>query len=108
MRMKTQFKVLGMKSSKGSMDNGQAFDSTKVYVETSLDDSKGTAKGFAVAEYTLGTSEEFGKYKHLPFPFEAIAEVEMVTNGKTQKMVVHSLTPVEVAKGAAPARAAGA
>lgn len=108
MRMQTQFKVLGMKSSKGSMDNGQQFDSTKVYVETSLDDSKGTAKGYAVAEYTLGTSEEFAKYKHLPFPFNATAEVEMVTNGKSQKMVVHSLTPVEVSKGAAPARAPGA
>ncbi|RZI42477.1 hypothetical protein EGT07_14840 [Herbaspirillum sp. HC18] len=107
MRMQTQFKVLGMKSSKGTMDGGQAFDSTKVYVETSLDDSKGTAKGFAVAEYTLGTSEEFAKYKHLTFPFNATAEVEMVTNGKTQKMVVHSLMPSEMSKGAAPARAAG-
>ncbi|KVD76271.1 hypothetical protein WS62_02605 [Burkholderia sp. ABCPW 14] len=93
MRFKSEVKVLGMKSSKGQMDNGTAFDSTKVYTETPLDDSKGTAKGFAVAEFTLGTSAEFDKYKHLPFPFEASAELELVTNGKTQKTVMHSLTP---------------
>ncbi|RQS08978.1 hypothetical protein DIE07_17240 [Burkholderia sp. Bp9002] len=93
MRFKSDVKVLGMKSSKGQMDNGTAFDSTKVYTETALDDSKGTAKGFAVAEFTLGTSVEFDKYKHLPFPFEATAELEIVTNGKTQKTVMHSLTP---------------
>jgi hypothetical protein len=93
MRFKSDVKVLGMKSSKGQMDNGTAFDSTKVYTETALDDSKGTAKGFAVAEFTLGTSVEFDKYKHLPFPFEGTAEFEIVTNGKTQKTIMHSLTP---------------
>lgn len=93
MRFKSDVKVLGMKSSKGQMDNGATFDSTKVYTETALDDSRGTAKGFACAEFTLGTSIEFDKYKHLPFPFEAAAELEIVTNGKTQKTVMHSLTP---------------
>ncbi|KVD29390.1 hypothetical protein WI84_01770 [Burkholderia ubonensis] len=93
MRFKSDVKVLGMKSSKGQMDNGTTFDSTKVYTETALDDSKGTAKGFAVAEFTLGTSAEFDKYKHLPFPFDATAELEIVTNGKTQKTVMHSLAP---------------
>lgn len=93
MRFKSDVKVLGMKSSKGQMENGTSFDSTKVYTETALDDSKGTAKGYAVAEFTLGTSVEFDKYKHLPFPFEASAELEIVTNGKTQKTVMHSLTP---------------
>jgi hypothetical protein len=93
MRFKSDVKVLGMKSSKGQMENGTPFDSTKVYTETALDDSKGTAKGFAIAEFTLGTSVEFDKYKHLPFPFEASADLEIVTNGKTQKTVMHSLTP---------------
>jgi hypothetical protein len=87
-----------MKASKGQMENGTSFDSTKVYTETPLDDSKGTAKGFAVAEFTLGTSVEFDKYKHLPFPFEAVADLELVTNGKTQKTVMHSLKPVEVSR----------
>jgi len=82
------------------MENGTAFDSTKVYTETALDDSKGTAKGFAVAEFTLGLSSEFDKYRHLPFPFDAEAEFELVTNGKTQKTVMHSLTPRTMSRSA--------
>jgi hypothetical protein len=88
-----------MKASKGSMDNGTTFDSTKVYTESQLDESKGTAKGFAVGEFTFGTATEFDKYKHLPFPFEAEAEFEIVTNGKTQKTVMHALKPVSRASG---------
>jgi hypothetical protein len=76
------------------MENGTAFDSTKVYTETPLDESKGTAKGFASAEFTLGTAAEFDKFRHLPFPFDAVAELEIVSNGKTQKTVMHSLKPV--------------
>ncbi|MBU7437012.1 hypothetical protein [Paraburkholderia fungorum] len=101
MKFNTQIKVLGMKSNKGMMDNGQTYDSTKVYVETALDDTKGNAKGFAVAEYTLGLSEEFGKYKHLPFPFMADATVEIVTTGKAQKTQLVELKPIELAKKAA-------
>lgn len=91
-------KVLGMKASKGEMDNGQAYDSTKVYTETALDESKGNAKGFASAEYNLGLASEFEKYKHLEYPFMARCEIEMVTNGKTQKTVLRSCVPVEAAK----------
>lgn len=100
MKFVSHVKVLGMKASKGQMDNGTGFDSTKVYTETQLDDSKGTAKGFAVAEFTLGTSAEFEKYKHLPFPFEGEAEFEIVTNGKTQKTLMHALKPTSRASTA--------
>ncbi|MNL51064.1 hypothetical protein D3C87_1741320 [compost metagenome] len=48
----------------------------------------------ASSEFNLGTSEEFAKYKHLPFPFEAEAEMEIVTNGKLTKTVMHALKPV--------------
>lgn len=100
MRFKSTVQVLGMKSSKGSMDNGQAFDSTKAYIVTPLDTSKGTAKGVAAGEYTIGTSAEFAKYEKLPFPFMAEAEMEIVSNGKTSKMVVHTLTPAANQKAA--------
>lgn len=99
-------KVLGMKSSKGTMDNGQSFDSTKVYIETRLDESKGNMKGFGVAEYPLGDSTEFNKYKHLVFPFIADIEYDQVTNGKAQKTIVVSLQPIEISKPVAPAAAA--
>lgn len=98
MKFQAQMTIVGMKSNKGQMDNGQAFDSTKVYALTDMDTSKGNAVGQATAEYAIGTSEELGKYKHLPFPFVAIAECEVVTNGKTQKTVIHSLKPVDAVK----------
>jgi hypothetical protein len=103
MKFSSTIKVMGMKFSKGTMDNGQAFDSTKVFVETELDASKDTAMGAACAEYGLGKAEEYQKYKHLAnsFPFMAMAEMEIVTNGKTQKTVIHSLTPVDVVKPSA-------
>lgn len=101
MRFTTQIKVLGMKASKGTMENGTAFDSTKVYVETELDESRGNAKGFAGVEYNFGLADEFNKYKHLTFPFMADATVEIVTTGKAQKTQLVDLRPLETAKKAA-------
>lgn len=103
MKFTSTIKVTGMKFSKGMMDNGQAFDSTKVFVETELDASKDTAMGTACAEYGLGKADEYQKYKHLAgsFPFMAVAEMEIVTNGKTQKTIIHSLKPAENAKASA-------
>jgi len=100
MKFTSSIKVTGMKYSKGTMDNGQAFDSTKVFVETELDASKDTAMGTACAEYSLGKADEYQKYKHLSdaFPFMAIAEMEIVTNGKTQKTIIHGLKPIDTAK----------
>lgn len=98
MKFTSRAKVVGMKCNKGQMDNGTAFDSTKVFVEVSLDDSKGTAKGSASVEYGFGTSVEFEKYKHLNFPFEADADFEIVTSGKVQKTQLVALRPLEVAK----------
>jgi hypothetical protein len=97
MLMKSEVVVTGMKASKGQMDGGQAYDSTKVFVETSLDESKGTAKGTASADYTLGTSDEYTRFKHLVFPFKAMAEFELITTGKVQRMMLRSLVPVPAA-----------
>ena len=100
MKFTSQVKVLGMKASKGTLENGNPYDSTKVYVETSLDESKGNAKGFASVEYNLGTAEEYNKYKHLPFPFIAEATLEIVTTGKAQKTQLSELKPLEITKQA--------
>lgn len=104
MKFTSTIKVTGMKFSKGTMDNGQAFDSTKVFVETQLDASKDTAMGTACAEYGLGKAEEYQKYKHLAgaLPFMAVAEMEIVTNGKTQKTIILAMTPVDGAKASVP------
>lgn len=98
MKFNTRITIAGIKGSKGRLEGGQEYDSTKIYVQTDLDDSKGMGKGFATVEYSYGTSEEFHKLKHLPFPLQADAELEIVTNGRVQKTVITSLQPVELAK----------
>lgn len=95
MKFTSRITVQGIK---GTLESGQAYDSTKIYVQTALDDSKGMGKGFATAEYNFGTYEEYHKYKHLPFPLDCEAELEIVTNGKTQKTQIVSLRPLEITK----------
>jgi hypothetical protein len=97
MKFQAEVTVIGMKRSKGQLENGQAYDSTKVYALTELDDSKGDAKGQFGAEFNMGTSDEFGKYSALPFPFKAVAEMEIIGNGKTSKTVILSLKPSKAA-----------
>ena len=106
MQFTTRLTVVGLKRSKGTLDNGQEYDSTKAFVLTNMDARKGDARGQAVAEYNLGTSAEFEKFAHVPLPFEADADVELVTNGKTQKTVVHALRPVSAAPKQPPAKQA--
>ena len=89
-----KFLVLGMKGSKGTFE-GKAYDSCTVYIQTRLDESKGTMKGFGVGEYKFGEASTFDKYKHLPFPFHAEVEIETVTSGKAMSQIITSLTPLK-------------
>lgn len=102
--MKSTFRVTvtGVKRSKGQLESGQPYDSTKVYVATDLDDSKNNGAGSATVEYTWGTSENFEKVVHLfkaGKPVEFDADLEIVTNGKTQRTQVVDLRPVAIVKG---------
>lgn len=97
MQFQTQLKVVGIKSSKGEFE-GVAYDSTKIFVEVPLDDSKGKARGVATTDYAIGNSEEFSKFESLPLPWIGLAEMEIITSGKAQKTVVRSIKPIESAK----------
>lgn len=100
MKFTTKAIITGAKMFKDSID-GQAFDQTTLYVQMGLDETKGTAKGFATQPLGWGTSDEYHKIKHLPFPFEAEIEMELVTTGKMQKQRVVGLKPIAQVKGAA-------
>lgn len=97
MKFQAQVTVIGMKRSKGQLENGQTYDSTKVYALTELDDSKGDAKGQFGAEFNMGTSDEYAKYSAQTFPFQAVAEMEIIGNGKSSKTVIVSLKPAKAA-----------
>jgi len=100
MKFQSRVTVVGMKANKGSLDNGTTYDSTKAYVLLSMDSSKGKQRGQSVGEFNIGLSAEFDKYSEVPLPFEAEADMELVTNGSTTKTVIHGLKPVGKAKAA--------
>jgi hypothetical protein len=102
MKFTSRVTVTGVKRSKGVLESGQAYDSTKVYVSTGLDDSKGNGSGSATVEYTWGTSDNFEKIAHLFKGGRAVefdVDLEIVTNGKTQRTQVVDLRPVAAVKG---------
>lgn len=90
--MKQTVTLLGAKRSKGTI-NGNSYDTTKVYVQTPMNDSVDTA-GFSVSEYNWGDSNNFYKIRDLNYPLQAEITVELVTNGKASKLVVQNLEPV--------------
>lgn len=100
MKFQTEVTVVGIKKSKGVLDNGQSYDSTKAYCLLDLDASKGQAKGQSADGFNIGTSDEFEKFKHLPFPFKALADAEMVVSGSSTRLVITALRPIEAKKAA--------
>lgn len=102
MQFQTKATVTGAKCFKDVID-GQPFDQTTLYVQMQLDESKGTAKGFAVQPMGWGASDNFHQISRLPFPFEAELTVELVTSGKAQKQRVIGLKPLGAVKAGAGA-----
>lgn len=92
MKFKTQIKIMGAKAFDGSVD-GTQHDFTKLFVETALSENAGV--GFATVEYKWGRAENFDTIKNMSFPFEATAEMEIVTTGSRQSTIIRSIAPVK-------------
>ncbi|XXQ68526.1 hypothetical protein ACKLNO_01245 [Neisseriaceae bacterium B1] len=89
MEMKIQVKVVGAKKYKGRPDaNGPEYDNTKLICLTPMDESTGNAKGETVSEYRYGDSSNYDHIAKQNFPFMAELNVQITTNGKTQKLNV--------------------
>ena len=97
--MKTFAKVTGIKRSKGVLDNGKLYDSTTLYIEFPFGQSD-DARGSATQPMKYGTSENFDKFKHVQFPFDAELDIEVETTGNRVNNV---LTNVRVLKAEKPA-----
>ena len=85
--MLQQVIITGAKASKGEME-GRPYDSTKIYVETRMDPTKGTMAGKATEEYNWGLSDNFDTIKDLKFPLQANVDFEQVTSGTRSKTIV--------------------
>lgn len=96
--MKQNVILLGAKRSKGTMD-GKPYDSTKIYVQTPMNDSVDTV-GFSVTEYNWGDSNNFYKIRDLTYPLQADITIDLVTNGKNSKLVVLDVEPAKTSNNA--------
>lgn len=96
-----KYLVTGLKMSKGEYE-GKAYDSTTLYVDLRLDESKGTQVGRSTAEFKWPNSEMFHKLKPLfeqardaKKPFYCEIEREEVGIGKGQtRMEITSIQPL--------------
>lgn len=85
--------ITGAKSSSGEYE-GRIYDSTKIYVQTRMNEQNGEMVGYATSEYNWGSSANFAKLKDLDFPLKAKVELDIVTSGKSSKMVVLDVQPM--------------
>lgn len=95
MQFESTIVVLGAKASKGEF-NGRAYDSTKVFAQSELQEGENFA-GFVSTEYSWGTSFNFERIKGLEYPFKAKATMKSVSNGKESKTILVDLVPEKTA-----------
>lgn len=92
MQMQIQGQIMGVKRFSGQIE-GKNFDYCRVIVATPLDSTQGNALGSATTEYDFGASTNFEQFKANQFPIDANLSVEVVTNGKTQKLKITAFQP---------------
>jgi len=80
MEIKASLLVLGAKSFNGDVE-GKKYDSTTLFVVMDVSERTGSSVGQNVVEMKFGTSDEFQKMKHLPFPCQAELGLRLTTKG---------------------------
>jgi hypothetical protein len=98
MKFNSTVTVIGLKSSKGQLESGQAYDSTKAFILVDMDSRKGRMRGQAAEEFNIGAADVYDKFDGVALPFQADAEFEIVTTGTAQRTVIHSLEPAQKVK----------
>lgn len=105
MRFQAQGVLVGIKSSKGEYE-GRAFDSTTFHLAVDLPDSQnGESLGQVTRPFKLGSSAEYGKWKHLKnsWPAGGVAVdcvFEMAAGAdQSSKLVLVDIRPHAPAKG---------
>lgn len=107
MQMQSVTTVRAMYPSKGVLDNGRPYDSTKVHIDTTLKDEK---EGFGIPspQYNWGTSQKYydfiSKYPQIfkeNKEFEATIIFEVQTTGKSGNFVVVDIIPTNAKKSVA-------
>lgn len=101
MLVKAQATVRGAKMFKGQMDDGKQIDSGKLFVEVILKESD-NAFGMCTEPMKCKNSAVVETVKHLPFPFIAELEIEMVSGAKGMEQTVLTVVPMQAIKSSQP------
>lgn len=88
MRTTSDFILSGAKPQNLTVD-GQLYNSTKIYLQLPIHDGVGTC----TTEYEFGTYENYDQFKNLPMPCPVSVDFEIVTTGRRQKTIIHSVKP---------------
>jgi hypothetical protein len=104
MQVKAQATVRGAKKFKGSMDDGKAIDSGKLFVEVILKASD-NAFGMCTEPMKCTDSAVVDSIKDLTFPFIAELDIDMVSGSKGMEQVVVAVRPMQSIKAPAQASA---
>ena len=100
MQFKTQSIVKAMKPSKGVMENGRSYDSTKVYIETEFS-SDAEGWGNPSIQYNWGTSDNYHDFMRtygITKEFTGEVTWENQTTGNNSKLVVIDVKPNQPTK----------
>lgn len=95
MQFKTQSVIKSMKPSKGTLENGRPYDSTKVYIETEFS-SDAEGWGNPSIQYNWGLSDNYHDFmRTYGINKEFVGEVtwENQTTGNNSKLVVIDVKP---------------
>ncbi|MFU8928296.1 hypothetical protein [Acinetobacter puyangensis] len=91
MKFTSEVTITGGKAYNNTID-GVSHNFTKIFVMTDLSAESGF--GSATVEYKWGSAENAKKISHLPTPFNAKVDMEIVTTGNRQTTIVHNVTPI--------------
>lgn len=106
MLMKAEATIRGAKMFRGNLD-GKDIDSAKLFVEVILKASDNSF-GMCTEPLKCVSSSVVESIKHLPFPFLADMDVEVVSGSKGMEQTVVAVYPKKSIKAAGAAAPAGA
>jgi len=99
---KSVVRVTGMKKFKGDIE-GKQFDSTRIFIETRMDDRDGNRRGRCTTDFSAGNSAVYDRLATIQLPADFDIEWDTVTNGKKTQQIIVDIRPRAVTpKPAAP------
>lgn len=107
MKMASKAVLHGIKSSKGTLNDGKGFDSTTFHLSVDIGESSfGESMGIETRPFKFGTSDEFKKWAHLKnsFPLGGVpvdCEFDVVAGADNKvKLTLLAIRPSQAQKGA--------